>query len=75
MLTVREMCKYFLLPKEIVVTMDGRNYNLLEEGTAGIDPIMIDFFGDFIVEDVQACEEDCFAIDVKMKPMKKEAIA
>lgn len=74
MLTVSEMCKYFLLAKEIVVTMDGRNYDLLKEGSSGIDPIMMDFFKDFIVEDVQACEEDCFAIDVMMKPVKKEDI-
>lgn len=70
MITVREMCKLLLMPKEIVVTMDGRNYELLPENRNNIDAMLMLALGDYIVADVQACEEDCFAIDVLMEPVK-----
>ncbi len=73
MLTVREICNYFLGSEEIVVSMDGRNYDLQKAGGSAIDPIMMAFFGDYIVEDIAACGENCFAIDIKMEPMKAEA--
>lgn len=72
MITVREAYELFLDPKEIVVTMDGRNYDLLPEN-GYINIMLMTAMGDYVVEGIQACEEDCFAIDVLMEPARKEA--
>ncbi len=72
MLTVREACKLFFTPKEILVSMDGRQYTLKTEQSNGTDAILMAYLGDYLVEDISATEEDNFYITVKMKPMTKE---
>lgn len=72
MLTVREACKLFFMPKEILVSMDGRQYTLKTEQDNGTDAILMAYLGDYLVEDISATEEDNFYITVKMKPMTKE---
>lgn len=73
MITVREACKLFLSPKEIIVTVDGRNYELLPEKQACINDMLMVALGDCVVSDIQACEEDCFAIDILLEPVRKGA--
>lgn len=75
MLTVREACELFFTPKEITLSMDGRQYTIKYDNQKNVDEITMGYFGDFIVEDISAIGEDEFYITVKMKPMKKEDIA
>ena len=74
-MTVREAYQLLLSPKEVVVTMDGRNYDLLPEKNGYLDDMLMVALGDYVVSGIQACEEDCFAFDILMKPVKKEATA
>lgn len=75
MLTVKEACALFFTPKEITLSMDGRQYTIKYESQKSVDEITMGYFGDFLVEDISAVGEDEFFISVKMKPMKKEDIA
>lgn len=75
MLTVREACALFFTPKEILLSMDGCQYTIKNDGKNTVDTIMMGYFGDFLVEDISATGEDEFFITVKMKPMKKEDAA
>lgn len=69
-MTVRELCKVLLNPKEIIILINGRNYDLIAKGCNFTDVLLLDMFGDYIVEDVLAIKENSFAIDVKLKPVK-----
>lgn len=69
MLTVKEAYRLFLSPKEVTVTLDGRNYDLLPEN-GYINIVMLDALGDCVVAGIQACEEDCFAIDILLQPVR-----
>lgn len=75
MLTVREACELFFTPKEILLSMDGRQRTIKYESQRCVDPVTMECFGDFLVEDISATAEDEFYITVKMKPMKKEDMA
>lgn len=74
-MTVKETCALFFTPKEITLSMDGRQYTLKHEKQNNVDEIMMGYFGDFLVEDISAMGEDEFFITVRMKPMKKEDLA
>lgn len=74
-MTVKEACALFFTPKEITLSMDGRQYTLKHENQNNVDEIMMGYFGDFLVEDISALGEDEFFITVRMKPMKKEDLA
>lgn len=74
MLTVREACALLFTPKEITLSMDGRQYTIKYESQNSVDEITMGYFGDFLVEDISAVSEDEFFITVKMKPMTREDI-
>ena len=74
-MTVREACALFFTPKEITLSMDGRQYTLKHEKQNNMDEIMMGYFGDFLVEDISAMAEDEFFVTVRMKPMTKEDLA
>ena len=74
-MTVREACALFFTPKEITLSMDGRQYTSKHEKQNNMDEIMMGYFGDFLVEDISAMAEDEFFVTVRMKPMTKEDLA
>lgn len=53
----------------------GCTYPVWQEGSSGYNDVLLDAFGDYVVNEVFATREDRFEIEIVMRPMKKEDIA
>ncbi len=74
-MTVRDVCKVIVSPKQVDVAINANAYTLFNDGAEQYDAVMVDAFGDYVVSEISAISEGVFEIEVKMKPMKKEDIA
>lgn len=68
-MTVNQICNVLSTQGTISVVLNGKEYNLKEEGI-DMDSFLLQTFGDYIVEYVLAIEEDFFCIKVRMELVK-----
>lgn len=74
-MTVRDVCKIIKTAKAVEVVVLGCTYPVWQEGSSGYNDVLLDAFGDYVVNEVFATREDRFEIEIVMRPMKKEDIA
>ena len=74
-MTVREACAALRSAECVALAIQGNRYTILESKEAGWSDVMVEAFGDYIVQGIWGVQENSFEIEVKMKPVKKGDIA
>lgn len=69
-MTVRDFALCAHEPEELNVCMMGTSYSLISDYTGKLDPMMLDFLGDYVVADFHSNEAQKYHIWVKEVPVK-----
>ena len=73
-MTVKEFALAACDPKELTICLAGASYNLLNNYTGKVDKILLDVFGDYVVDSIICNGAFKYTGWVKEVPVKKEAI-
>lgn len=70
-MTVRDFALAAHEPKELVICMRGTEYSLISNYTEKLDRIMLEVFGDYVVEDFCANEPQKYCLWIREVPVKE----
>lgn len=70
MMIVKDFAMCACQAEEITVAIGGNEYNLISENTGEVDNLMLEIFGDYVVEDFKANQPDKYCVWVMERPIK-----
>lgn len=73
-MTVKDFALCAHEPEELEVCMMGTSYSLISDYTGKLDPMMLDFLGDYVVEAFHSNEAHKYVVLVKEVPVKAVAV-
>lgn len=73
-MTVKEFALAVCSPKELTICLAGASYSLLNDYNGEVDKILLDVFGDYVVDSIICNEAFKYTAWIKEVPVKKEAI-
>ena len=74
-MTVKDICGLIKCAKRVCVSVNGSAYDGWKEGCPGYINDMVDAFGDYVVNELFAINEDCFELAILTKAVRKGDVA